>query len=63
MQMIKHDTSRWSKILWTSGGAINGIKSFYSMLIWTFDDNRIAQLARNNQLPKNTVKIPNPKSQ
>jgi hypothetical protein len=59
MQMIKHDISRWSKILWTSGGAINGIKSFYSMLIWTFDDNGIAQLAKNDQLPKNTVNIPN----
>jgi hypothetical protein len=59
MRMIKHDIARWSKILWTSGGSINGIKSFYSMLIWTFDDNGIAELAKNEQLPKNTVQIPN----
>ena len=60
MGMITHDIKRWTKILWTSGGAINSIKSFYSMLIWKFEDNGIATLCKNEELPANSVKIPNP---
>jgi hypothetical protein len=60
MAIITHDISSWSKILWTSGGAVNYQKSFYSMLIWKFNANGTAYLAKEQDLPPNTVNIPNP---
>eukprot|EP00978_Attheya_sp_CCMP212_P027320 scaffold91518_cov33-Attheya_sp.AAC.5 len=60
MLMITHDIARWSKLLWTSGGAINCTKSFYSMIIWRFEDNGIAKICTNEELPRNSVHLINP---
>eukprot|EP00978_Attheya_sp_CCMP212_P031049 scaffold116018_cov47-Attheya_sp.AAC.1 len=59
MAVITHDVSRWSKCLWTSGGAINYQKSFYSMLIWKFRADGTFYPAKNTELPPNTVQVPN----
>eukprot|EP00978_Attheya_sp_CCMP212_P002149 scaffold4436_cov35-Attheya_sp.AAC.1 len=59
MAVIIHDVSRWSKCIWTSGGAINYQKSFYSMLIWKFRADGTHYLAKNTELPPNTVQVPN----
>jgi hypothetical protein len=58
--MTGQDISRWAKLLWTSGGAINFDKTSYSMLIWRFKDNGIAELTPEKDLPRNSVKISNP---
>jgi hypothetical protein len=60
MGMIGHNISRWAKLLWTSGGAINFDKTSYSMLIWKFKDNGIAELTLEKELPRNSVNISNP---
>eukprot|EP00978_Attheya_sp_CCMP212_P024031 scaffold74841_cov31-Attheya_sp.AAC.1 len=60
MALIAHDISKWSKLLWTSGGAINFTKSFYTMVIWTFTADSIAKITLNDDLPTNTVTINNP---
>jgi hypothetical protein len=60
MALIAHDISKWSKLLWTSGGAINFTKSFYTMVIWTFTADGIAKITLNDDLPANTVSINNP---
>jgi hypothetical protein len=60
MSMIVHDIARWSKLLWTSGVAINCTKSFYSMVIWKFNNNGLTYIAKENELPRNSVKISNP---
>jgi hypothetical protein len=39
---------------------VNYEKSFYSMLIWKFKANGTAYLAKEQDLPPNTVEIPNP---
>jgi hypothetical protein len=59
MAVITQDVSRWSKCLWTSGGAINYQKSFYSMLIWKFHADGRHYPAKNTELPPNTVQVPN----
>eukprot|EP00978_Attheya_sp_CCMP212_P003960 scaffold8428_cov65-Attheya_sp.AAC.1 len=53
MAVITHDVSKWSKCLWTSGGAINYQKSFYSMLIWKFRADGTHYPAKNPELPPN----------
>jgi hypothetical protein len=58
--MTGQDISRWAKLLWTSGGAINFDKTSYSMLIWRFKDNGIAKLTPEKDLPRNSGKISNP---
>eukprot|EP00978_Attheya_sp_CCMP212_P006432 scaffold14672_cov61-Attheya_sp.AAC.5 len=63
MLMITQDIARWSKLLWTSGGAVNCTKSFYSMIIWKFEDNGIAKICTNKELPRNSVKLINPSDQ
>ena len=60
MKLINHDVSLWSKLLWTSGGAINFGKSFYSMLIWKFKPTGQAYPMKNADLPPNTVYVENP---
>eukprot|EP00978_Attheya_sp_CCMP212_P029771 scaffold106935_cov75-Attheya_sp.AAC.2 len=60
MALISHDISKWCKLLWTSGGAINFTKSFYTMVIWTFAADGIAKITLNDDLPANTVTIKKP---
>eukprot|EP00978_Attheya_sp_CCMP212_P029648 scaffold106016_cov33-Attheya_sp.AAC.1 len=60
MTLIVHDISKWTKLLWTSGGAINFTKSFYTMVIWTFTADGIAKITLNDDLPTNTVTINTP---
>jgi hypothetical protein len=60
MTIITHDISSWAKKLWTSGGAVNYTKTFYTMLIWRFKDNGTPYLTKATDLPTNSVEITNP---
>jgi hypothetical protein len=56
MAIITNDISSWSKILWTSGRAVNYQKSFYAMIIWKFKAKNGTLYLAKEQDKTHTVK-------
>jgi hypothetical protein len=51
VEMTRHDSQMWERLLWTSRGLLNLLKCAYYVLAWVFDDEGRARCAPKCDIP------------
>eukprot|EP00957_Ditylum_brightwellii_P146590 11159753-Ditylum_brightwellii.AAC.1 len=54
IQHMQHNANVWGRLLWTSGGLLEFLKSSYFHVIWTFAASDSPRIVSEAELPSNT---------